>query len=202
MGILMDLLTEGLVPSTTGCTKTIESGGSCETVTDDELILHCTKDRHSYIEFRCNRYESPLIDDCAERLMNAYINSDMISASPSMQKSQDHKCIAFPAKLDEAIDVLFSHNSVIALWYSPANEGTVRLWRGEAWALPDEYRNLLIMEFFGAVADTVLESDTINMMVNATDETPRNLPKKTHDIENCSDSTSASETARSEVKEC
>lgn len=196
MGILMDLLTEGLVPSTTGCVKAIEPDGSCEIATDNELTLHCEKDRHSYIEFHGDRYESPLIDDCAERLMNAYINSDMISDSPSVQKCQDHKCITFPAKLDKAIDVLFSHNSVIALWYSSADEGNVRLWHGEAWALPDEYRNLIITEFFGAVADTVLESDTINMMVNATDETPRNLPKKTHDVENCSDSASASEMAR------
>lgn len=96
--------------------------------------------------------------------------------------------IEWPLRINKSRDVLFSHNETVALWYSSPNDGTVRLWRGEAWAIPDEYNDLFIMKFFGAVADNIWESNAINIIVNATDDTPKNLPPKCHDNSGCSDS--------------
>ena len=96
--------------------------------------------------------------------------------------------IEWPIKIKDSIDLLFSHNDIIALWYSSSNEGLVRIWRGEAWSLPDEYNDIRILKFTGIAADVIWESDAINLIVDANDNTPRNIPKKEHDTRECADS--------------
>lgn len=95
--------------------------------------------------------------------------------------------ITWPMLITKATDLLFSHNELIALWYGSSSEGHICIWRGEAWALPDEYKDLYIQKIVGIVPREIWEGDTINLEVNADDSTPRDLPKKHHDTSDCCD---------------
>ncbi len=101
----------------------------------------------------------------------------------------DRFYIEYPIKLNKAIDVLFSHNELIHLWYQSVDydNGYTHIWKGEAWALPKEYCNISIIKFFGVIPDKISEGDYINILVDAKDGIPINLPKNTPDRNNCSD---------------
>ena len=99
------------------------------------------------------------------------------------------KYIKYPIKLKDATNLLYEHNELINLWYKSDNyrNGYTKLWSGEAWALPDEYSNLNLLKFIGIISDSIYHSDHINILVDANDDTPKNLPKKTISKCDCSD---------------
>ena len=77
------------------------------------------------------------------------------------------RCVVLPCKMGEAIDVLFSHNEIIALWYDKPNDTqhSFLLWRGEAWNIPEEFKDQRIIKIFGLVPESVMDADTINLRV-------------------------------------
>ena len=68
-------------------------------------------------------------------------------------------------KLKNAINKLFGHNEIIALWFETDQQYKVLLWRGEAWKLPKEYEKLRIARFFGTIPQSICEADTINILI-------------------------------------
>lgn len=149
---------------------------------DDSLVI--TTDFDVYLVTPSGVYSSPVITRTCMKIIYLGLNHDEIVSNQFQIPDKDSiKMIKWPIKLKDANDLLYSHNSIIALW-----AGNERIWIGEAWTLPDEYQDLHIMKFFGTVADKIWESDTINITVDTTNETPKNLPKKYHNNEGCSDS--------------
>lgn len=72
----------------------------------------------------------------------------------------------------DAVDNLFSHNEVIALWVEDfENTGGHKLiWKGMAWALPDEFKHYILNKFLGIIPESISEADTLNIEVIAASE--------------------------------
>lgn len=69
-------------------------------------------------------------------------------------------------KLGKAIDRIFSHNSIVAIYKNnPTNHESIMTWRGEAWRMPPIYRNERHWIIFGTVAESLWESDVINIRI-------------------------------------
>jgi len=68
-------------------------------------------------------------------------------------------------KLKHAIDNLFSHNEIVALWIQTTEGSKYCFWRGMAWKLPQKYINCKISKIFGTVPLSITEADTINILV-------------------------------------
>lgn len=76
-----------------------------------------------------------------------------------------------PCKVGDLPDRIFSHNSIIALWVEiPKEHYSQRLWRGMAWNIPEEYKELQFKRIFGSVPENIYEGDTINILVELTKE--------------------------------
>lgn len=69
-------------------------------------------------------------------------------------------------KLEEAIDVIFSHNEVVAIWDKYDDFHDICVWHGMAWDLPDKYKNVDRWQIFGAIVDKYTDSDRINIKIN------------------------------------
>lgn len=169
-------------------------------VNDHEVIV-ITNDNRKYIKSYNAYFSSKEIDKLVDEILPLEIKEGFDlekitntgkyeindNENKHMINTNIHHNITWPMKIVDAPDVLFSHNSSIALWYNSSSEGCVRIWVGEAWALPDEYKELSILKFFGTIAETIWESGVINIIVDANDETPRDLPRKYHNTEGCTD---------------
>lgn len=66
-----------------------------------------------------------------------------------------------------AVDVLFSHNEIVALWHEQGEERGTKylLWRGMAWDIPKQYKTMPVIRFFGTIPQRFSESDTINIII-------------------------------------
>lgn len=91
----------------------------------------------------------------------------------------------------EMIDMAFSHNAIIALWCKEnemKENKDILVYRGMAWATPDEYLSLKVKEFFGVIPENIVQADTINILVEGDDSTITiGIPAKKHDISDCMD---------------
>lgn len=83
------------------------------------------------------------------------------------QADREGRCVVLPCKVSDAIDTMFSHNEIIALWYDRPKDGdhSYLLWRGEAWRLPKKYKDQRILRFKGIIPEKISEADTINLLV-------------------------------------
>ena len=82
--------------------------------------------------------------------------------------SKDNKnTITIPCKVSDLIDKIFSHNEIIALWYDdPENNNySIRQWKGMAWNIPQELGDQEFIRIFGAIQDSIVNSDIINIQV-------------------------------------
>lgn len=79
----------------------------------------------------------------------------------------DEKVVVLPCKVGTLPDNLFSHNSLIALWYDkPDDKGYSHLlWRGMAWDIPEEYKELRLIEIMGIIPESIDKADAINLLV-------------------------------------
>jgi len=68
-------------------------------------------------------------------------------------------------KLSKAIDVIFSHNEIIAVWEKINEREHEMKWRGMAWDLPEKYKNIKNWKIFGVIPESIDEADTINIKV-------------------------------------
>lgn len=80
---------------------------------------------------------------------------------------RDGRVVVLPFTVGDTVDRLFSHNEVIALWYDKPDDKdySYLLWRGMAWEIPEEYRNLAFLRIKGIVPETIDKADTINIQV-------------------------------------
>lgn len=74
-------------------------------------------------------------------------------------------------KLKEAIDVIFSHNELVALWKSEDKDHDIKIWSGMAHQLPDIYLEKSAWMIFGLIPEKISEADYINIRLGEeTDE--------------------------------
>jgi hypothetical protein len=126
---------------------------------------YCTSE---YLTKRGCSARCPLRREQKERLA-AYEDTGLTpeEATDLAQAKRDGRCVVLPCKVGDTVDKLFSHNEIIALWYDKPNDrdGSYFLWRGEAWRLPENYKPLRLLRFFGTVPERISEADTINILV-------------------------------------
>ena len=84
-----------------------------------------------------------------------------------LQANAEGRLLVLPCKVGDAIDKLFSHNEIIALWYKTQKDRdhSYLLWKGEAWSIPKKYKKQRILKFFGTIPEKITESDTLNLLV-------------------------------------
>lgn len=75
--------------------------------------------------------------------------------------------LAFPCEVHELVDVIFSHNSIIALWVEDENDSHYSniLWQGMAHSIPEEYKKYTFKSIQGVVAENIRQSNIININV-------------------------------------
>lgn len=88
--------------------------------------------------------------------------------------------VRLPCKVGDMVDKFFSHNTIIALWYEDPTDRhySDMLWRGMAWNIPENYKSLPFVKFMGIVAETVYESDTLNIKIEFSKEAEQALNSK------------------------
>lgn len=68
--------------------------------------------------------------------------------------------------INNAIDVIFSHNSRVAIWkYDEKTRESTRIWLGMAWELPKEYRYIVAWKIFGVIPESIGDADIINIRI-------------------------------------
>ena len=70
-------------------------------------------------------------------------------------------------KIKEAIDTIFSHNEVVAIWEESPNDHRIDelKWHGMAHKIPHEYLVKENWRIFGVITDEIRESDRINIRI-------------------------------------
>lgn len=96
--------------------------------------------------------------------------------------------LTWPLTIRQAIDNMFSHNSIVCLWYQyPKDEkGEYRKLyeRTMAWDIPEEFLDFRINKVLGLVSTSINGSDTINLLIQLTNESQKN---KRDERSQCSD---------------
>lgn len=70
-------------------------------------------------------------------------------------------------KIREAIDYIFSHNEIVALWeINPADAHySNRIWKGMAWEIPDNFLDCENWKIFGTIPNSIVEADVLNIRI-------------------------------------
>lgn len=75
------------------------------------------------------------------------------------------KKITKHCKVKDLVGKMFSHNEIISLWVNITPESDERIWRGEAWRIPEEYKNVVVKRIFSVIPETIWEAGTINILL-------------------------------------
>lgn len=165
-------------------TKLLENGSivvDCNICDQNQRTCHPLYCRHRLIQ-RLAEYEdtglepeeidmlqsNKMLDDQERRLLFAYESIGPIDHLRELvQAEADKRLVVLPCKVGYSVDKLFSHNEVIALWYDKPGDKdhSYLLWRGEAWRLPDKYKDQRILKFKGIIPERISEADTLNLQV-------------------------------------
>lgn len=81
-------------------------------------------------------------------------------------------------KAGDLIDVIFSHNSIIALHEERSEEEgrpMYEAWRGMAHELPEQYKQRKFLRIFGSIPDSITRADTINILVERSAHAERSM---------------------------
>lgn len=74
--------------------------------------------------------------------------------------------LQIPCTVQSLVDVLFSHNELIALWVEePDGLHSKRIWKGEAWKLSEPHSQYDFVRIFGLIPDSITTADYINILV-------------------------------------
>lgn len=71
-------------------------------------------------------------------------------------------------KLRKAVDLIFSHNEIIALWEIDKSDKNYsnRIWKGMAWDIPDKYLDCKNWRIFGTIPESIADADILNIRLN------------------------------------
>lgn len=71
-------------------------------------------------------------------------------------------------KLKEAVDLIFSHNEIIALWEIDKSDKSYsnRVWKGMAWDIPNKYLDCNNWRIFGTIPESIVDADILNIRLN------------------------------------
>lgn len=71
-------------------------------------------------------------------------------------------------KVRDIIDTLISHNESVKLWIDPNKTFKECIWTGMAFDIPEEYLDKAFVRIFGTIPNSIVESDTINILIEDT----------------------------------
>lgn len=113
-------------------------------------------------------------------------NTESYNLNDIKHLSSDEKMKGNSRSIRNCIDVEFSHNEIIALWgRSRKDDYDHLIYRGEAWATPDEYLDLTVSMYIGVLPETIWEGGCINILIKEDcDNIVCELPKKKHNVNN------------------
>lgn len=136
------------------------------------------------ISFKYKKYDNPKINAMVEDMKHYMLKFTLEDES---QHDQSSKSRSIKDILDGDF---FSHNEIIAIWAKdPENPGyNLLVYKGEAWATPNEYYGLKFCRYFGAVPESIWESDVINILVEGKhDDIVCGLTKKKRNTSECTE---------------
>lgn len=69
--------------------------------------------------------------------------------------------------LKNAVGTIISRNTKVALWKDDPDDPHYSdlVWKGMAWGIPDEYANCCNWNIFGCLAETIDESNIVNINI-------------------------------------
>lgn len=68
--------------------------------------------------------------------------------------------------IDEAVDVIFSHNEEVRIWKSvPEDNASTLEWEGMAHKIPAEYADVTNWRIVGLIPESVCEAVFINILI-------------------------------------
>ena len=71
-----------------------------------------------------------------------------------------------PLTVGDMVDKWFSHNETVAIWHDKKGENChCLLWKGMGWDIPNEFKKLCFIKFFGTIPESIMDADTINIEV-------------------------------------
>lgn len=71
-----------------------------------------------------------------------------------------------PLTVGDMVDKWFSHNETVAIWHDKKGENChYLLWKGMGWDIPNEFKELSFIKFFGTIPESIMDADTINIEV-------------------------------------
>lgn len=158
--------------------RNVDTGDLFEFNNNESPSLIANEFRYNGISYHGTKYKNPMITEMANDLLKAKLGEINIDTD-----------IKWPMKIKFAIDLIFSHNEIVSIWYNPEDDDlkSHRIYHGEAWAIPDEYLELKIQRIFGAISDSIYTSDAINILVRINKDTKLGLPKKSNHNKNCAE---------------
>lgn len=68
-------------------------------------------------------------------------------------------------KISDAINNIFSHNEMVAIWEYVSGSEDKLVWRGMAWDLPERYKDIEQWQIFGNSTENIWKADTINIRI-------------------------------------
>lgn len=68
-------------------------------------------------------------------------------------------------KIREAVNNVFSHNEIVAIWEYVSGREDRLVWRGMAYDLPKKYKDIEQWQIFGTIPENIWKADTINIRI-------------------------------------
>lgn len=121
------------------------------------------------IKFDCTPYKNEKVDNAVSKMLENWkksVNEDKQSSN------NKRKIITFPCHVKDLVDVIFSHNEIVALWSNedPWGEDTdknhyYKQWKGMGWEIPERFTNREVIRIFGCIPESISDADTINILI-------------------------------------
>lgn len=68
-------------------------------------------------------------------------------------------------RIKDAIDNIFSHNEIVAIWEREYKFYDKLVWQGMAWDMPKKYKEIEKWRIFGLIPENIDEADHINILI-------------------------------------
>lgn len=114
------------------------------------------------------------IEHCNEKTDCSECGQQHMQLAEWLNKLQEYKdaeeqglLLRLPCKIVDVVDVLFSHNEILALWVATKEEpkGYLLVWSGMAWNIPENLKSYAFVKIFGCIPDNIMKADNINIEV-------------------------------------
>lgn len=68
------------------------------------------------------------------------------------------------------VDLIFSHNEIVAIWEKEDSHHDKLVWKGMGWEIPIQYEKAMVDRIFGCIPESIFDADTINIRLKSNEE--------------------------------